>query len=107
MLCILKNKRVSLNKGEIMSTRREFLEKSMGFVGAGLVAALGSKAIFDSSKGIGIAKSDANEKENSAKAYATCGFASSCSGGGGECGFASSCGGGGGQCGFSSNCSGT
>ncbi len=75
-----------------MSNRREFLTKSLGFVGIGIAAVVASKVNFDKSKGLGISKSTDDQKEG-AKAYATCGFGMNCSGGGGQCGFGMGCGG--------------
>jgi len=89
-----------------MKSRREFLTKSLGFVGVGIGAVIASKVTFDSNQGLGIAKST-NDNVNDAKAYAMCGGGLNCSGGGGQCGGGLNCGGGGGQCGGGLNCSGT
>ncbi len=86
--------------------RRKFLAKSVGFVGAGIVAVIASKTTFDSKEGIGIAKGT-KENPDSAKAYAMCGAGLNCGGGGGQCGAGLNCSGGGGQCGAGLNCSGT
>ncbi len=88
-----------------MNDRREFLAKSLGFVGAAIVAVIGSKVTFDSKEGIGIAKGT-EENLDSAKAYASCGRSYNCSGGGGECGRSYNCSGGDGACGRSYDCSG-
>lgn len=94
-----------------MSTRRDFLIKTLGFVGVGVGSALASKVNFDNSKDLGIAKT--KDELNKAEAYATCGYGMGCSGGGGQCGFGMGCGGdgggsggGGGQCGYGMGCSG-
>ena len=89
-----------------MSSRREFLAKSIGFIGLGITSVVVGKTGFDPSKGIGVAKSKP-EQLDKPKAYATCGFGMGCSGGGGQCGFGMGCSGGGGQCGFGMGCSGT
>lgn len=90
-----------------MSSRREFLTKSFGFVGVGVGGALLSKLTFDESKGIEIGKAKANEFKDAIEVAGQCGFGSGCSGGGGQCGFGSGCSGGGGQCGFGMGCGGS
>lgn len=87
-----------------MSTRREFLIKTLGFVGVGVGSALAGKVAFDNSKDLGIAKTK-NELDK-AEAYAMCSYGSNCSGGGGQCSYGSSCGGGGGSCSYGASCSG-
>ena len=91
-----------------MSSRREFLIDTLKILGAGagITAITLSNISFDNSKDVEIASPN-DTNINEAEAYATCGFSSNCSGGGGECGFSSNCSGGGGECGFSSNCSGS
>lgn len=91
-----------------MSSRREFLTKSLGFIGVGIVGGtLLSKLNFDSSKGIEIGKAKANEFKDAIEVAGTCSYGSSCGGGGGSCSYGSSCGGGGGSCSYGSNCSGS
>jgi hypothetical protein len=104
-------------KGEVMSTRREFLLKTIGFVGVGVTSALANRVSFDNTKDISVAKTKSeidlvknkNELE-SAEAYAMCSYGSNCSGGGGSCSYGSNCGGdgggGGGTCSYGSSCSG-
>ena len=88
-----------------MKSRREFLTRSLGFVGTGIAAVIAGKVVFDDSKGLGIAKNK-QDNQNSAKAYAMCGGGLNCSGGGGQCGGGLNCSGGGGQCGGGLNCGG-
>ncbi len=91
-----------------MSSRRDFLTKTLGFVGAGIVGgSLLSKITFDDSKGIEVGKTKISDFKDSFEVAGQCGFGSGCSGGGGQCGFGSGCSGGGGQCGFGSGCSGS
>lgn len=90
-----------------MSSRREFLTKTLGFAS---LAIIGGESLadlkFDSSKSIKTGKSDIKNSKDYIEVAGQCGMGMGCGGGGGQCGFGMGCGGGGGHCGFGMGCSG-
>lgn len=90
-----------------MSSRRDFLTKSLGVVGVGVGSVFLSKLTFDNSKSIEVASTKADDFKDAIIVAGQCGFGAGCSGGGGQCGFGSGCSGGGGQCGFGMGCGGS
>jgi len=83
-------------------TRRRFMK--YGLVTVSAFAASVVAITLDKSSGFQVGRNRVNV--GMSQANATCGFAASCSGGGGDCGFAADCAGGGGKCGFAANCAG-
>jgi hypothetical protein len=91
-----------------MSSRRDFLTKSLGYVGAGIVGStLLSKITFDESKGIEVGKTKTDDFKDAILVAGQCGMGLNCSGGGGTCGMGLGCGGGGGSCGMGLGCGGS
>lgn len=94
-----------------MSTRREFLSKTLKIVSGGVGVAVLSKLSYDESKNLEIALGRKDELKDAIQVSGMCSYGSNCGGGGGQCSYGSNCGGGGGgggggQCSYGSSCGG-